>query len=92
MWINFLAGGAAGFGYWGLFYPLDIIKTRIQIDAEDPAERKYKSILDCFRQTSKEGVRAFFKGYNPALLRAIPLNAAIFLAVLSTKKFMFGDS
>jgi len=89
MWVNFLAGGAAGFGFWGLFYPLDIIKTRIQVDATNPLERKYKGIWDCIRKTSSEGPGAFFKGYTPSLMRAIPLNAAIFLAVLSTKQFLF---
>lgn len=27
----FVAGAAAGAGYWGLFYPLDTIKTRMQV-------------------------------------------------------------
>jgi len=92
LWVNFLAGGSAGFGFWGLLYPLDIIKTKIQIDATDYADRKYKGYLDCVRQILREGgVAALFKGYNPALLRAIPLNASIFLAVLSTKKFVYGN-
>jgi len=89
LWVNFLAGGAAGFGYWGLFYPLDIIKTRIQTDSINPLDRKYAGIWDCVKKTSKEGYSAFFKGYTPSLLRAIPLNAVIFVAVLFSKQQLF---
>jgi len=88
-WVICLAGGAAGFGYWGLFYPLDIIKTRIQTDATSTPERRYSGIWDCIKKTSKEGYSAFFKGYTPSLLRAIPLNAVIFVAVLESKKLLF---
>lgn len=37
-----LAGGLGGVGYWTFCYPLDIIKTALQTDAINPAERKYK--------------------------------------------------
>ena len=82
-----LVGGAiAGFGFWGIFYPAECIKTRMQSDATDPALRKYKSSLECWQKTFAEGgVRAFFKGYTPALVRAIPVNAAIFCVVFSVK-------
>eukprot|EP00953_Heterococcus_sp_UTEX-ZZ885_P019691 10991-Heterococcus_DN1.PRE.3 len=38
----FVAGGAAGFGFWGLWYPLETIKTRIQSDHPDQKLRVYK--------------------------------------------------
>ena len=37
-----LAGGLGGVGYWVLCYPFDIVKTAVQCDAINPAERKYK--------------------------------------------------
>jgi solute carrier family 25 carnitine/acylcarnitine transporter 20/29 len=89
---TFLAGGGAGFSFWGVWYPLDIIKTRMQTDATMPQDRKYKNIADCVRKIMRnEGPSAFFKGYVPSLLRAIPVNASIFLAVTVTKRFIFGD-
>jgi len=88
----FLAGGAAGFGFWGLWYPLDIIKTRMQTDETIPEKRKYKNTLDCIQKTLKnEGYKAFWKGYVPSIVRAIPINASIFLAVNATKKILFGE-
>jgi solute carrier family 25 carnitine/acylcarnitine transporter 20/29 len=40
-----MAGGCGGVGYWVLCYPADIIKTAVQCDAIDPAQRKYKGAL-----------------------------------------------
>lgn len=33
-----ISGGAGGFGFWGILYPLETIKTRMQGDATDPAK------------------------------------------------------
>jgi len=84
------AGGAAGFGFWGLVYPLDIIKTRMQGDALLPEHRSYKNTFHCISQImNKEGVRAFYKGYVPSIVRAIPVNATVFLAVNKAKSYLF---
>lgn len=87
-----LVGGMiAGFGFWGIFYPLETIKSRMQSDHSDPAKRRYRSMADCFAQTSKEGgVKAFYKGYVPAIVRAIPVNGAIFCVVFSVKNALGG--
>lgn len=37
-----IAGGAGGFFYWSLFYPIDVIKSAIMTDSINPAERQYK--------------------------------------------------
>ena len=29
----FLGGAAAGFGFWGFLYPLDVIKSRMQVQS-----------------------------------------------------------
>jgi len=88
----FLSGGAAGFGFWALVYPTDIIKTRMQTDATLPADRKYKSVIDCFKKTIKsDGVAGLWKGYTPTILRAVPVNATIFLAVTATKRLLFDE-
>jgi len=86
---TFLAGGWAGFGFWGIFYPFDVIKTRMQTDATFPKDRRYKSTIDCFNQIySQEGAKGFFKGYYPAVLRAVIVNACIFYAVSAVKLAM----
>ncbi|KAL6052491.1 Carrier protein YMC2 [Balamuthia mandrillaris] len=83
----FVAGGAAGFAFWGVFFPLDTIKTRMQTDACDVAHRRYTGVLDCAAQVWREGgLRAFYKGYTPAVIRAVCVNAAIFFAFEASKR------
>jgi len=84
-----VGGSVAGFGFWGIFYPLEVIKTRMQSDHVDIAKRKYLSMADCARKTFADGgIQAFYKGYVPAIVRAIPVNAAIFCVVFSVKNAM----
>eukprot|EP00695_Tsukubamonas_globosa_P003132 TRINITY_DN485_c0_g1_i1.p2 TRINITY_DN485_c0_g1~~TRINITY_DN485_c0_g1_i1.p2 ORF type:complete len:101 (+),score=24.36 TRINITY_DN485_c0_g1_i1:210-512(+) len=73
-----LAGGLGGMGYWGFTYPIDNVKTRIQID--DPTNPKYRGIVDCFQKVYRtEGMKGFFKGYTPCMVRSFPANAVTFL-------------
>lgn len=77
--ITVLGGGAAGICYWLSCYPVDVVKARIM--ADDAVHRRYKGTLDCIAQMYKEGGwRAFYRGFSPCLMRAIPANAACFLA------------
>ncbi len=45
-----LAGGCAGICYWLSIYPIDVIKTSMQIDASDKSQRKYLNMVDCARK------------------------------------------
>jgi len=84
-----LGGACAGFAFWGILYPLETIKTRMQGDHIVREKRMYSGILDCVRKTYAEGgIAAFFKGYIPSLTRAVPVNAAIFCAVFNVKAAM----
>jgi solute carrier family 25 carnitine/acylcarnitine transporter 20/29 len=79
-WEVCLYGAASGYAMWGTIYPLDAIKSKLQTDAFDPTQQKYKGALDCARKTMAiEGIGGFFRGIGPCLLRAAPSNAATFL-------------
>jgi solute carrier family 25 carnitine/acylcarnitine transporter 20/29 len=72
---SLVAGGMGGMGMWSLALPLDVIKTRVQ------ASSTHMSFLQGARAIAKEsGMRGFFRGITPALLRAFPANAACFAA------------
>eukprot|EP00514_Thraustochytrium_sp_LLF1b_P008990 CAMPEP_0184551396 /NCGR_PEP_ID=MMETSP0199_2-20130426/24892_1 /TAXON_ID=1112570 /ORGANISM="Thraustochytrium sp., Strain LLF1b" /LENGTH=287 /DNA_ID=CAMNT_0026946553 /DNA_START=59 /DNA_END=922 /DNA_ORIENTATION=- len=90
MFLGGLAGGAlAGFLFWGILYPLETVKSRLQGDHIIKEQRVYKSYMDCVRQTWNEGgVKTFYKGYTPAITRAVPVNAVIFSAVYNVKNFL----
>jgi solute carrier family 25 carnitine/acylcarnitine transporter 20/29 len=85
------AGIMAGFGLWGSMFPIDTIKSKIQADSfTEPA---YKGMADAYKQTIKaEGMNGLFRGYWAAMGRAIPVNAAIFLAVEGMKDLVASDA
>jgi solute carrier family 25 carnitine/acylcarnitine transporter 20/29 len=79
----FVAGGTAGFMYWVLFYPLDVIKSAMMTDALDKPSRKFGGILATTKTLWGEGgVSRFYKGVTPCLLRAVPANAIMLITVV----------
>ncbi|XP_050674190.1 mitochondrial basic amino acids transporter-like [Leptidea sinapis] len=79
----FTAGGIAGALSWVLFYPVDVIKSRLQGDAI----RKYSSALDCFKQSLRlDGWKGMFRGLGPVIIRAFISNGACFTAVAWTER------
>ncbi|KAG7248735.1 hypothetical protein CRUP_005530, partial [Coryphaenoides rupestris] len=75
------AGGMSGIVCWISTYPVDVIKSRLQADGVGGVNR-YSGIRDCVRQSvQKEGWRVFTRGLTSTLLRAFPVNAAIFATV-----------
>ncbi|KAI1344517.1 mitochondrial carrier domain-containing protein [Xylariaceae sp. FL0016] len=83
-----LYGGLAGEALWLGSYPFDVIKSKMQTDGLG-ADMKYKSMRDCFAQTWRaEGMRGFWKGLAPTLLRAMPVSAGTFAVVEATMRAM----
>ena len=77
-----MAGGLGGIACWIATYPVDVVKSRIQVDGM-VEETKYNGMIDCFRKSYKEkkDFRVFFKGFNSTIIRAFPVNAATFTTV-----------
>jgi solute carrier family 25 carnitine/acylcarnitine transporter 20/29 len=73
-----LYGGLAGEVLWIGSYPFDVVKSKMQSDGFG-AEQRFKSMRDCFAQTWKaEGMRGFWRGIGPTLVRAMPVSAGTF--------------
>ena len=71
-------GGLAGEALWLASYPFDVVKSKMQSDGFGK-EMRYRAMRDCFAQTWRgEGVRGFWKGIGPTLLRAMPVSAGTF--------------
>lgn len=63
----------------------DTVKSRLQTAPEG----KYSGMVDVFRSiVREEGPRALFKGVGPAMARAFPANAACFLGMEYSLRFM----
>lgn len=79
-----LAGGLGGTAFWLACYPLDVIKSKLQVDSY--TNPRYKGIIDCGRQVAaSEGVKGLFRGFMPALARSFPANAVCFAVYEATK-------
>ena len=71
-------GGLAGEALWLASYPFDVVKSKMQSDGFGK-DMRYKGMRDCFAQTYRvEGMRGFWKGIGPTLLRAMPVSAGTF--------------
>jgi solute carrier family 25 (mitochondrial carnitine/acylcarnitine transporter), member 20/29 len=81
-------GGLAGEALWLGSYPFDVVKSKMQSDGFGEAQ-KYRSMTDCFRKTWRaEGMRGFWKGIGPTLLRAMPVSAGTFAVVEMTMRLI----
>ncbi|KAF2400077.1 mitochondrial carrier [Trichodelitschia bisporula] len=87
-WKVALYGGLAGEALWLASYPFDVVKSKMQSDGLGSGMR-YKSMRDCFGQTWRaEGLRGFWKGIGPTLLRAMPVSAGTFAVAEVTMRFI----
>jgi solute carrier family 25 carnitine/acylcarnitine transporter 20/29 len=83
------AGGLGGVSYWLSSFPLDSIKSAMQADHVDRAQRRYSSVLDCARKLYAEGgITRFYRGLAPCLIRSFPANAACFFAYEKALQFL----
>ncbi|EDO16943.1 hypothetical protein Kpol_1020p53 [Vanderwaltozyma polyspora DSM 70294] len=72
-----LSGGIAGMSMWLVVFPIDTIKTKLQ------ASTTKVNMVDITKEIyrTRGGIKGFFPGLGPALLRSFPANAATFLGV-----------
>lgn len=70
---SLLAGAIAGVSEILTMYPLDVVKTRFQIQV---GNAEYTSILDCFRKMIKnEGFGSLYRGILPPIFVEAPKRA-----------------
>lgn len=91
----FLSGGLAGMTAWSIVFPFDIVKSRMQAGLSmDAAGNLVSSTTESSaREVAIEvykegGVRKFYRGWSPAVLRAFPANAALFLGCELSHRFL----
>ncbi|CAM8881171.1 unnamed protein product [Rhodiola kirilowii] len=67
-------------------YPLQVIRTRLQAQHTNSNDA-YTGMSDAFRRTfQKEGIRGFYKGLFPNLLKVIPAASITYMVYESMKK------
>ncbi|KAF8005331.1 hypothetical protein HF325_000788 [Metschnikowia pulcherrima] len=82
-------GALAGNALWLSSYPLDVIKSNIQSDGFGKDSKYNGKITSATRAIwAANGMRGFWKGIVPCLLRAVPCSAGTFAAVETALRVM----
>ncbi|KAM9358662.1 solute carrier family 25 member 15a [Symphorus nematophorus] len=80
------SGGFAGACLWLVVYPIDCVKTRIQVLS---LAGKQAGFLKTFTGILRaEGFTALYSGLTATMIRTFPANGALFLAYELSRKFM----
>ncbi|KAI0792124.1 mitochondrial carrier [Abortiporus biennis] len=89
--VNMLAGALAGISEHAVMFPVDSIKTRMQVFATSPAA-VYTGIGNAFtRISSTEGMRALWRGVSSVIMGAGPAHAVHFGAYEFVKELAGGN-
>ncbi|GAA5943551.1 uncharacterized protein JCM15063_006452 [Sporobolomyces koalae] len=89
-----IAGGLAGIVGWGITFPIDVVKTKMQSTSIDTSasssstQHPYGTLRSSFKTAYREGgYKVFLAGLGPTLVRSVPVNMvtfAVFELVVST--------
>lgn len=80
------SGGFGGGCLWLLVYPMDCVKSRIQVMSMTSKQVGFFKTLLTIART--EGVRALYSGLTPTMVRTFPANGALFLGYEASRKLM----
>ncbi|EKF30783.1 mitochondrial carrier protein, putative [Trypanosoma cruzi marinkellei] len=74
-WRLMFAGGCSGVAFWTVFFPADVVKTRMQVDPVFSQWSFGKALRVLY---AEGGMRALYCGWSLTAVRSFPSNAAIF--------------
>lgn len=90
---QFIAGGSAGLVEICLMHPLDVIKTRFQLQGSAASTTQYRSISHCFTTMYRtEGFMSFYKGILPPIFAEMPKRAVKFFCFERYQDMLAGDN
>ena len=87
---TFIIGSLSGLSAWTFIYPSDLIKTNYQ--SNQSKLTLPQTIKEIWQNNNKSntfstGFKNFYRGFNFAILRAMPLHGGVFLGYEFSKKF-----
>jgi len=89
VWALLASGSTGGIAYWLSSYPLDVIKSRVQLRITPPKGTPVQYIASEFKAIVVDsGVAGLFRGLSPCLLRSIPAAGSTFAAFELTREYL----
>lgn len=88
-WALLASGSFGGISYWLACYPLDMIKSRVQLSNTPLSGLGYihREMQYVIRE---QGFKGLYRGLSPSLLRSIPAAGATFFAYERTREYLRG--
>ena len=81
-WTVIGAAGLGGICYWMVIFPVDCVKSAMQTDSIIKSQRRFPDMAFAARTLWAEGgVKRFYRGFTPCIIRAAPANAAMLFTV-----------
>lgn len=80
------SGGFGGACLWLVVYPMDCVKSRIQVMSMTGRQAGFFRTMTNIVRT--EGVKALYSGLTPTMIRTFPANGALFLGYEASRKIM----
>jgi len=91
VWALLASGSTGGISYWLACYPLDVVKSRIQLRSTPPTGTPVQYIAHELKAiVAESGTIGLFRGLSPSLLRSIPAAASTFAAFELTQQYLHG--
>ncbi|XP_029797973.1 mitochondrial ornithine transporter 1-like [Suricata suricatta] len=84
-----LSGGVAGICLWLVIYPVDCIKSRIQVLSMSGKQAGFIGTLVSI--VKNEGIAALYSGMKATMIRAFPANGSLFLAYEYSRRMMMSQ-
>ncbi|KAH9834225.1 mitochondrial carrier [Rhodofomes roseus] len=89
VWALLASGSTGGIAYWLACYPLDVVKSRVQLRATPPTGTPVQYIAHELKTiVAESGWTGLFRGLSPSLLRSIPAAASTFAAFELTREYL----
>lgn len=77
-----ISGAAGGAALWTAIFPADVVKSRMQVAGNGSFSQIFVDVL------KSEGIRGFYKGLLPTLIRTCLATPCLFIAYENTKRFL----
>jgi len=88
-WYSAATGGFSGALGASLVYPINVVRTRLQSQGTVLHPRTYTGLMDVTRKTYvEEGMRGFFRGLTPNLLKVVPAVSITYVVYEKGKRYM----
>ncbi|KDQ12030.1 hypothetical protein BOTBODRAFT_429440 [Botryobasidium botryosum FD-172 SS1] len=87
-WAILASGSCGGLSYWLSSYPLDVVKSRVQLADKPPSKGLGYIGREIGAVVREQGFAGLFRGLSPCLLRSIPAAGATFAAFELTQEFL----